>query len=90
MDLSFPATYVDTFVAEQQATAPAAPVASKQNPNMPIAAPQPVSFQLQAAQFLQYAINQGYLKKTGTSYVMNVVGQGDAVKINDVAWKMLD
>jgi hypothetical protein len=81
----FPSGYIDAFLDRLQATTtlPATP----NNPAMPIALNSPPPFEVQAGQFVQYAITQGYLKKMGDAYVLNLVGNGSTVTINGVPWK---
>lgn len=86
LHLLFPATYVDTFLS-QQAAAKIIPDTSKITP-MPDTAKDKPSFEEQTAKFLQYALSQGYLKKVGSAYVMDLTGKGDVVTINGVAWKV--
>lgn len=88
LQLLFPASYVTTFLDREKITAAAMAQAKT---NMSVisdekkAAP---SFEVQAAQFLQYAIAQGYLKKVGDAYVIDLAGKGKIVTINGVTWKM--
>lgn len=90
----FPAIYVDSFI-EKQKTAYAAPASTiEQKSTMPLAIsaaktpPKEETFKNQVVEFLQYAINQGYLKKTDTSYQFDIAGVGHAMKINNAPWKM--
>lgn len=77
MHMLFPAIYVDQFLS-QNAPEKTTSVAHTQKP----------SFQAQCASFLRYALAQGYLKKVGTDYVVDLTGKGSVVTINGVAWKM--
>lgn len=79
----FPAAYVNAFL-DQQAKAPApTPASATATPD------KTPSFEVQAAQFVQYAINQGYLKKVGDAYTVDLTGKGSVLTINGVPWKML-
>lgn len=77
----FPAAYVDSFLS--QPTPPATPAASADG-QAKATAP---SAEEQAKQFLQYAIAQGYLKKTGDAYTVNLSGIGSAATVNGVPFK---
>lgn len=80
----FPASYLDVFLNQ---------MASRAKPTAitPVAAsgakPTDTAFDVQAAEFLQYAIKQGYLKKVGAAYQSDWSGKGSALSINGVAWK---
>lgn len=82
LHLQFPSVYVDRFLDEQtsaaQAAVPAAPVAKPAEP----------SFEAQVTDFLKYAIQQGYLKKTGDAYQSDLSGKGTVFTVNGVAWKL--
>ena len=101
LHLIFPAAYVNAFL-DQQANAPA-PVATTApaKPGVaanPTAVPATVAaapaatktpaFEVQAAQFVQYAITQGYLKKAGDAYTVDLAGKGSVLTINNIPWKM--
>ncbi|OGT50107.1 MAG: hypothetical protein A3E82_02205 [Gammaproteobacteria bacterium RIFCSPHIGHO2_12_FULL_38_11] len=76
--LLFPAVYVNAFLADQKKTMMAKnPAADAKEP----------SFETQTADFLQYAILQGYLKKVGDAYTVDLTGKGDAITVNGIAWK---
>lgn len=93
LQVEFPAEYVNAFIAQQQTASETAAVvkpARMDVPSTPISAqgtPKEPPFEMQAAEFLQYAIGQGYLKKAGSSYLMSLAGSGNAVTINGIAWK---
>ena len=79
--VQFPAVYVTTFF-DQQRSLSAQPVV-----NSPEAKAEP-SFEKQVADFLHYAVREGYLKKTGDAYLADLTGTGEKVSINGVPWKM--
>jgi hypothetical protein len=82
-----PAAYVNAFL-DQQAKAPTpAPAAAPTTPAATTADKTP-AFEVQAAQFVQYAINQGYLKKVGDAYTTDLAGKGSVLTINGIPWKM--
>src|SRR3990167_10255880 len=84
LSLKFPAIYVDGFL-DQQANAAQA-VASKVSGPL-VAKPAEPSFESQVADFLKYAIQQGYLKKIGNAYQSDLSGKGAVFTVNGVAWK---
>ena len=45
----------------------------------------PVTPDIKIAEFLQNAIAQGYLKKTGELYTMDLIGKGHQATINGIA-----
>ena len=51
------------------------------------AVPTSPPFEVQVAQFLQYSLNQGYLKKVGDAYTVDLTGNGGTITINGIAWK---
>lgn len=83
MHLQFPSSYLDNFLDEMRQaklSQPASPQASTVKSSEP-------SMEMQMADFLQYAIQQGYLKKTQDAYFADLSGKGTAFTINGVAWK---
>jgi hypothetical protein len=82
LSMLFPAAYVNAFLSSQTALA-ANPAPSSASVDVKV---EP-SFEMQAAQFLQYAITQGYLKKVGDAYVLDLSGKGSVITINNVPWK---
>ncbi|OGT43939.1 MAG: hypothetical protein A3F13_00655 [Gammaproteobacteria bacterium RIFCSPHIGHO2_12_FULL_40_19] len=95
LHMIFPAAYVNAFL-NQQTTAPEpAPAPVTQNAASPAAPPvasvtaeKTPAFEVQAAQFVQYALNQGYLKKVGDAYTVDLAGKGSVLTINGIPWKM--
>lgn len=95
LNMIFPASYVDNFVQEASAmpaavpVAPAAPAAAPSTPDTAAVAPavQEPPMAVQLAQFFQYLISEGYLKKVGDAYTVDLAGQGATVTINGVPWK---
>lgn len=83
LHLQFPASYVDAFL-NQMADAAKSVSTVKTDSNIKSTEP---PFDMQAAEFLRYAISQGYLKKVGDAYQSNWSGKGSALSINGVAWK---
>ncbi|PIZ04501.1 MAG: hypothetical protein COY58_03915 [Gammaproteobacteria bacterium CG_4_10_14_0_8_um_filter_38_16] len=81
----FPAYYVNTFITQQ--TISTAAFQPPENMSVAPVAPQESTFEKQVAQFLQYAIDQGYLKKVSNAYLIDLVGNGNVITINGVAWK---
>lgn len=79
----FPAEYVNALLAQMQSTP--SPTTTN-NIEFPAASGQP-SFEQQAGQFVQYALTQGYLKKIGNAYALDLVGRGHEVIINGIPWK---
>lgn len=84
LSLQFPAIYVDGFL-DQQANAAQAATPKVSGPV--VGKPAEPSFESQAADFLKYAIQQGYLKKMGSAYHSDLSGKGTVFTVNGVAWK---
>lgn len=80
--LLFPAIYVDTFLAEEKTVATKNNQAEKAQP-----AAQTPQLESQIALFLKYAIAQGYFKKVGKAYTVDLTGRGRAITINGIGWK---
>lgn len=81
LNVLFPAVYVNTFLNSQTALLVNS---AKQSASTIKTEP---SFEAQTIQFLQYAIAQGYLKKVGDAYVLDLSGKGSVITINNVPWK---
>lgn len=84
LHLQFPAIYVDGFLDEQ---ANASRAVAPKTPVEPVSKPVEPPFGVQVADFLKYAIQQGYLKKTGDAYQSDLSGKGTVFTINGAAWK---
>ncbi|MCX7120852.1 MAG: DUF945 family protein [Gammaproteobacteria bacterium] len=78
--LLFPAIYVNAFLDDQKKAA------LQQKPPAVTRNNEP-SFEMQAVHFLQYCITQGYLKKVGDAYTVDLTGKGSVIMINGTAWK---
>lgn len=81
----FPTAYADALLGD----ASAAELALK-NPTDSVTASsetKKLPFEIQVAQFLQYAISQGYLKKEGNGYLLDLAGKGNAFTVNGKVWQ---
>lgn len=85
--LLFPAQYVNAFLNQRLTQQPIIVVKPDASPET-IAKKEPKTFEEQVAQFVQYSIEQGYLKKVGDTYVMDLAGKGADITINGTKWKM--
>lgn len=84
--LLFPTAYVDALLQDARTNQLAT-----QNPMGAVTTASETkgpSFEAQVAQFLQYAIHQGYLKRDGTEYEVDLIGKGSVFTVNGKVWQM--
>lgn len=86
LHMLFPAAYVNAFLDQAAKASPLTPAPTATT--APATAEKTPSFEIQATQFVQYAINQGYLKKVGDAYTLDLAGKGSVLTINGIPWKM--